>query len=140
MRGVDGGGGSYPGEGGNPPSGGRGRGMVLPAWMTSRQQTPQVGGPVSYPPCNRRRNDSACLVTAGPATQLCAAKRIMKERLCALEMFRCDQVRCRLVGSRWLHPGLRRGLLSFVPVIPFAWEGVQKRWADKDSALNVVAT
>lgn len=49
MRGVDSRGGGYPGEGGNPPSGGRGRGMVLPAWMTN-QQTPQSGGPVSYSP------------------------------------------------------------------------------------------
>ena len=47
MRGVGSRGGGYPGEGGNPPSGGRGRGMVLPAWMTN-QQTPQSGGPVSY--------------------------------------------------------------------------------------------
>lgn len=48
MRGVDGrGGGGYAGEGGNPPAGGRGRGMVLPAWMTN-QQTPPMGGPVSF--------------------------------------------------------------------------------------------
>lgn len=45
MRGVDSRGGGYPGEGGNPPSGGRGRGMVLPAWMTN--QPPLMGGPVS---------------------------------------------------------------------------------------------
>lgn len=52
MRGVDGRGGGYPGDGANPPSGGRGRGMVLPAWMTNQQnqQTPQVGGPVSSLP------------------------------------------------------------------------------------------
>ena len=47
MRGVDSTGGGYAGEGGNPPTAGRGRGMVLPAWMTN-QQTPLSGGPVSY--------------------------------------------------------------------------------------------
>ena len=47
MRGVDDRGGAYA-DGGNPPSGGRGRGMVLPAWMTSQQFTPQAGGPVSF--------------------------------------------------------------------------------------------
>lgn len=46
MRGVDSRGGGYPGESGNPPAGGRGRGMVLPAWMTS-QPPPQAGGLVS---------------------------------------------------------------------------------------------
>ncbi len=48
MRGVDGRGGGFSGDRGNPPpAGGRGRGMVLPAWLVA-QQNAQMGGPVSF--------------------------------------------------------------------------------------------
>ena len=48
MRGVDGRGGGFSGDRANPPpAGGRGRGMVLPAWLVA-QQNAQMGGPVSF--------------------------------------------------------------------------------------------
>lgn len=47
MRGVDSRGGGFSGNSGNPPpAGGRGRGMVLPAWLVA-QQNAQMAGPVS---------------------------------------------------------------------------------------------
>lgn len=56
MRGVDSRSGGYPGgEGANPPPGGRGRGMVLPAWMTN--QPPQMGGPVSCTSVSKLDNE-----------------------------------------------------------------------------------
>lgn len=48
MRGVDSRGGGLSGNSGNPPpAGGRGRGMVLPAWLVA-QQNAQMAGPVSF--------------------------------------------------------------------------------------------
>ena len=48
MRGVDNRGGGFSGNSGNPPpAGGRGRGMVLPAWLVA-QQNAQMAGPVSF--------------------------------------------------------------------------------------------
>lgn len=48
MRGVDSRGGGFSGNSGNPPpAGGRGRGMVLPAWLVA-QQNAQTAGPVSF--------------------------------------------------------------------------------------------
>lgn len=56
MRGVDSRGGGFSGNSGNPPpAGGRGRGMVLPAWLVA-QQNAQMAGPVSklLPPSTSR--------------------------------------------------------------------------------------